>query len=368
MSIWRWAHLLPDTPATARITLGEGNTPLVRSLRIGPAAGLKNLFFKLESANPSGSYKDRFAAAGIAQMLATGRRRCLATSSGNTGAALAAFSAAAGLECIVVVIESAVTEKLIQMLVHGAQVHRVRGFGLDARTSQAVFDLLAERGQAGENQLLISAFCTSPVAMTGVQTISYELHEQAAESGTRVDHVFCPAGGGGLTLAVARGFFALRDAGASQSTPAVHCVQPIGNDTIAGPLRRGENAAHAVACTSQISGLQVPSVLDGNDVIAACRQSGGTGHVVADEEIWAAQKQLAREEGIFCEPAAAAGLAGALRAAREGDLPASDTVVCLITGAGWKDAESAKRMLPASSSSEMTDLAGLERLLGTAQC
>ena len=96
MSIWDYADWLEPIPAAARVTLGEGHTPLVRSRVLGPSVGLKNLLFKLDYCNPSGSYKDRFAAAAISHMVADGQERCVATSSGNTGSSLAAYCAAAG--------------------------------------------------------------------------------------------------------------------------------------------------------------------------------------------------------------------------------------------------------------------------------
>src|SRR5690349_14866005 len=122
MSIWRWAERFSRAPAACRITLGEGDTPLVRSRRIGPAAGATELFFKLEGSNPTGSYKDRFAAAAVADMLASGKRHCIATSSGNTGAALAAYCAAAGIGCDIAAVETAPLEKLKQMMAYGARV------------------------------------------------------------------------------------------------------------------------------------------------------------------------------------------------------------------------------------------------------
>jgi threonine synthase len=178
--------------------------------------------------------------------------------------------------------------------------------------------------------------------MSGVQSISYELAEQAADG---IAHVFCPAGGGGLTLAVARGFARLTERQLIARSPAIHCVQPSGNDTIAGPLRKGDVRSQAVQCTSNISGLQVPNVIDGDEVIAACRATGGTGHVVDDEQVWNAQRRLAREEGLFCEPAGATALAGALQAARSGEIAAKDAVVCLVTGSGFKDAASLDRLV-----------------------
>src|SRR5438093_9500409 len=329
MAIWCWADWLDPVPEAARISLGEGNSPLIRSRPIGPSAGLKNLFFKLETVNPSGSYKDRFAAAAVSHLRATGRRHCLATSSGNTGAALAAYCAAASVRCEIAIVETAPADKLRQMLAYGAELFRVRGFGLDPEITEKTFAMLQERGGRGDTMLVISAFRYCPVGMSGVQSISYELAEQLPE---RIDHVFCCAGGGGLTLAVIRGFGRLHESGQLQGgLPRVECVQPEGNATIAGPLRRGRDRAEAVNCTTAVSGLPVPNVIDGGEVIPACRATGGTGHLVDDDFVWQVQAQLAREEGIFCEPAAAVPLAGALQAQAEGRLVDDATVVCLVT-------------------------------------
>ena len=328
--VWRWAEWLPDLPVESRITRGEGATPLVRARHIGRDEGLE-LYFKLESGNPTGSYKDRFAALAISEMQSRGVERCLATSSGNTGAALAAYCTAAKITCEIAVVETAPLGKLQQMQALGADIYKVRGFGLDSDITTKVMQSLVTRDAAGEGSLQISAYRYSPIGMAGVQTISYEL----AEAGT-FDHVFVPAGGGGLTLAVARGFAVAAQHGA-QNTPRIECAQPEGNDTIASPLRDGMEKARAVVCTSKISGLQVASVIDGDEAIAACRASGGSGHTVSDDETWAAQRAMARDEGLWCEPAGAVALAAALRARREGRLEKGARVVCLVTGGGWKD-------------------------------
>ena len=122
------------------VSLGEGGTPLVRSVRIGPRNGLEALYFKLESCNPSGSYKDRFVAAQVCGMLAGGVRSCLATSSGNTGSSLAAYCARYGIRCTVIVNENAPVGKLAQMQAHGARVIRVPGFAASSEiTTQGLF-------------------------------------------------------------------------------------------------------------------------------------------------------------------------------------------------------------------------------------
>lgn len=367
--IWRWPDIASHVPDHNRITLGEGETPLVPSRRIGPSAGLDRLMFKLESVNPTGSYKDRFAAMAVSDMLAHSRKRCIGTSSGNTGAALAAYCAAAGILCEIVAVETASEAKLGQMLAYGAHVSRVRGFGTDPSMTRRTFDLLRELACRPDTALQISAYRCSPLGMIGVQSIAYELDDQlgrlatepfVADTGPTV-HVFCPAGGGGLTLAVARGFASLGSRARCAAPVRVDCVQPTGNDTIASALRQGSTAAHSVRCTTRIGGLQVADVLDGDAVIEACRASGGTGHIVDDEAVWEAQSRLATEEGIFCEPAGAAALAGALKAARDGEMGSGAQVVCLVTGTGFKDADRVASMI-AHRSAPFVDLEDLRQL------
>ena len=342
MSLWRWEEWLPEIPVDARVDLGAGDTPLIRSARIGPAVGLKNLFFKLENSNPTGSYKDRFAAVAISKMRQLGQSHCIASTSGNSGASLAAHCAAAGIECEICVIVTAPSDKLDQMRSYGADVYKVEGFGTDDQMTHSVFDYLTWLGEQPGGALQISAFAWSPVGMEGVKTISYELAE--AIDGP-IDHVFSPVSGGGLTLAVARGFEDLARCGKLLHPPRIECVQPAGNNTVAGPLREGLDRATPVEWTTQISGLQCASILDGHELIDAARKSSGTGHLVSDEEIWAAQSRLAREEGVFCEPAGAAALAGVLGALGQGYLDPEARVVCLVTGAGFKDPPSIARML-----------------------
>ena len=135
-------------------------------------------------------------------MRAQGKTRCIATSSGNTGAALAAYSAAAGIKCRIAIVETAPESKLRQMMAYGADIFRIRGFGLDPDRVERCFSALAADGGPCRFGLQISAYTFSPIGMTGVQTIAYELAEQQPE----LDHVFAPAGGGGLCVALARGF------------------------------------------------------------------------------------------------------------------------------------------------------------------
>ncbi len=300
---------------------------MVRSRHIGPSLGIPNLYFKLENLNPTGSYKDRFASVLISDMAAKGHKTCLATSSGNTGAALAAYSAAAGMKCIIVVVDGAPLPKLKQMQLYGAELFMIKDFGKSADLTEKVFSSLQTLSNEKGLPLPISAYKYCPVGMQGVESISYEI-AAALEGSTEV---FVPAGGGGLTLAVAKGML---DGKAGHK---VHCVQPEGNDTIATSLRNGIPAKAVPHATTLISGLQVANVLDGQEVIAACSRLGGTGYTVTDESTFKWHKELAMKEGIFSEPAGAVALAGLESAAGKGELNPGNNYVCLVTGSGFKD-------------------------------
>jgi len=303
--------------------------------------GLENLYFKLEMLNPSGSYKDRFAASAVSHLLEQKLGFCLATSSGNTGAALAAYCAAAGIKCYLAIVDGAPVGKVQQMRIYGAQTLMVKDFGLSPQVSTQVFsDLQDIAGQHG-SQVQISAFHYSPFGMAGVQTLAYEIAEQLPAA----SHIFSPAGGGGLTLAVALGFNVWAENQPGYHKPKVHCVQPAGNDTISSALRNGSQKAEAVSrSTTTISGLQVPNVIDGDEVIAACRASGGTGFSIADDLIYECHRNMAMNEGIFCEPAGAVALAGVMKAVENQEIRADDHIVCLVTGHGFKDPAAGERI------------------------
>lgn len=348
--------LLKSSSQPNRISLGEGNTPLVKSRNIGPALGLPNLFFKLENLNPTGSYKDRFAAALVSEMINNGHTQCIATSSGNTGAALAAYCAAAQIKCIIAVVDGAPLPKLKQMQLYGAELLMINGFGTSADVTRRVMDHLEKLTKELNVPLPISAYRYCPSGMAGVESISHEILDILVGS----TEIFVPAGGGGLTLAVARGV--LEKKGQSK----VHCIQPEGNDTIATSLRKGVPATSVGQSTTRISGLQVANVLDGNETIAACKVLGGTGQIVSDAVVLQWHKELAFREGIFCEPAGAVALAGVEKAILNGEINPDANIVCLITGSGFKDmatVESGFSLSPVTPANIGTSFIKLSELL-----
>jgi len=331
--IWKYVGHMPAVESNHRISLGEGGTPLLKSKSIGPTLGLSNLYFKLEQLNPTGSYKDRFAASFVSVMKEQGHKLCIATSSGNTGAALSAYCAAAQIRCVLAIVDGAPYAKIRQMQLYGAETIMVKGFGKDTAVTDEVFGQLRSLAAEFKVPLPVSAYAFCPEGMQGVQTIMCELMDELQPR-----HVFSPAGGGGLTLAMAYGAQIYARSMNYKIMPSIHCVQPEGNDTMASAIRSGASGGMAIpASTTEVSGLQVPGLLDADAVVRACLSSGGNGHVVQDEEVFHWQRLMAQREGIFCEPAGAVALAGLAGAVHRREVDPDDSIVCLVTGSGFKD-------------------------------
>jgi threonine synthase len=325
---------MPPLDESDLLDLGQGATPLIRSRWIGPHNGLKNLYFKMESLNPTGSYKDRFASLAVSLTNKRGAKTCIATSSGNTGAALSAFTSAVGMRCAIFVNERTPIGKLRQMAAYGAQVYQVARFGIDLAETASTMDALRKIARSDDLDLFISAYSECPIGMEGIKTIAYELHQQMPG----IDNVFAPVGGGGLFVAIARGYGDLAAEG--NATPRLHIVQPRLNDTAVTHLNAGEAEARAVKTTTAISGLAVPDVLDATTAIKHARQSGGCGILVEDEDALTMQRMMVEREGLLVEPAAAVSVAGAIKAAQSGTLGSESITVAIVTGHGFKDPSS----------------------------
>lgn len=342
-SLERYRAWLPHVDGSL-LTLGEGDTPVIRLERLGNRIGLPHLRAKLEGTNPTGSYKDRVAAMSLSLALAEGKRGWVATSSGNAGAALAAYGARAGLPGFLCVVDSIPREKLLPAQALGAAVIRVPGVGTggSAAAEQHMFAAVKDAADRFNLFLGITAHRFNPAGMRGADTIGHEL----AELNEPPDHVYVPTGGGGLATAVARG---LCDRAATTRTIV---AQPTGCAPIVDYLE-GERPEPLVdVCATLVSGLQLPSPPDGELAANGVRRTGGWGTKIADEAILHAQRSLAELEGVFVEPAAAAGLAAAIADRQTGRLSRHDRVVLLLTSTGMKDLSGieARMHTPASHS------------------
>ena len=341
--IERYAAYLPVTPATPRITLGEGSTPLVRSSRIGPAIGLDQLYFKYEGLNPSGSFKDRGMALATARAIEAGAQTLLCASTGNTSASASAYAARCALRAVVVVPAGGVAAgKLAQALAYGAKVVTVTG-SFD-RALALVRRLSDEPGVALVNSV-------NPYRIEGQKTAAFEVVEQLGRAPARL---FIPVGNAGNISAYWRGFCELASRSGA-SLPTLHGAQARG----AAPLVRGRPVLRPRTVASAI---RIGNPASWSAAIAARDESGGTIEAVGDDEIMAAHRRLAREEGLLVEPASAAAVALLLKRAKAGSLDGAEPVVCVLTGHGLKDPQALTRGLRVPRAVEPT-LVALRRVL-----
>ncbi len=333
MGVWRYRELLPSTVGQ-EVSLQEGGTPLLRVDLLGNAQAGISAFVKNEGQNPTGSFKDRGMTVGVTRARSLGRRRVICASTGNTAASLAAYASRAGMDCIVLVPSGGVARgKLAQAVFEGAQVVPVRGSFDDAMA------IVTEAAKRLDAYVLNSI---NPFRIEGQKTAAYELFEQL---GGRVpDWVVCPVGNGGNVAAYWKGFEELRAIGAADRLPRLVGVQAEGASPVADAILAGREAIVPVATPQTVaSAIRIGNPANWPKTIRAIRESDGLAVKVPDAAILDAQASLARKEGIFVEPAGAAGVAGALRLGQEGRFDPKDRVVCICTGHGLKDPESALR-------------------------
>ena len=292
----RYADRLPLSKDAAIVTLGEGSTPLLPAPRIGARLGTE-LFLKWEGANPTGSFKDRGMTVAVTQALADGARAVVCASTGNTAASAAAYAARAGLEAVILQPEGAVARgKLAQARAVGATVEGRPNFE----------EALAEAQELESRGTHVLVNSLNPLRLQGQKTAAFEIVE---DLGSAPDILALPYGGGGNLCAYALGF-GEEGAGMPRLVAGEAANRP---GTVASAIRISE-PAHA-------EGAQ-----------RAVEDSGGSVVAVDDAAILEAWELLAREEGLFCEPSSAAGLAALLA-----DPPRDARVVCVITGHGLKD-------------------------------
>jgi threonine synthase len=310
--IERYRERLPFALGDPVVSLGEGSTPLVLAPRVSERAGVE-VWLKLEGANPTGSFKDRGMTTAVSAAVREGATAVVCASTGNTAASAAAYAARAGLRCAVVVPEGQIaTGKLAQALVHDARV-----IALKANFDEALA-LVRELAHRHPISLVNSV---NDFRLEGQKTAAFEVVEVLAGE---LDAVCLPVGNAGNITAYWRGF---NEAG---RRPRMLGFQAEG----AAPLVRGAPIEHPKTIATAI---RIGNPARWEEAMDAMRSSGGTVAAVSDEQIVEAYRFLAGAEGIFCEPASAAGVAGLLAHGAQD----ARRVVCVLTGHGLKDPETA---------------------------
>jgi threonine synthase len=321
--IARYRGHLPVGPATPDIDLQEGSTPLVPSRNIGKALGLKNLYFKYEGLNPTGSFKDRGMVVAVAKALEAGSRVLMCASTGNTSASMAAYAARAGVRAIVVVPSGEIAlNKLSQALMYGAKVVALKG-NFDTAL-ETVRDLTSHYPVALMNSV-------NPNRLEGQKTAAFEIVDVLGDA---PDYLLLPVGNAGNITAYWKGFREYHAAGLSTRLPRMVGAQAEG----AAPIVNGHPVAQPKTVASAIR-IGNPASWEG--ATSARDESGGLIAAVTDIEILSAQIRLANSEGLFAEPASAAPLALLFRLVQEGKIEKDSITVVVLTGSGLKDPDAA---------------------------
>lgn len=325
--LWRYASLLRAGRTVPPVSLGEGGTPVVPLPRWGERIGLTRVWAKLEYMSPTGSFKDRGATVMVTRAKELGARRLVEDSSGNAGAAVAAYAARAGLPCTIYAPASAPDAKLVQITAAGAELVKVPG-PREAVAEAARSDTRDGAYYAGHN--------TNPYFVEGTRTFAFEVVE--AFDGDPPEHLIMPVGGGALYYGAWLGFQEWHTAGRIDRVPRMHIAQSSGCAPLVAGARQGAEDAVPIEPTPTVAGgVTIERPARGSLILAAMRESGGEGAAVDDAAILAEMHALARLEGLMCEPTSAVAFACLARLAHDGRIARDERVLVAVTGGGLKD-------------------------------
>lgn len=325
--IHRYREYLPVTGKTPVISLMEGDTPFIQAVGVSRdiLKGL-SLYFKFEGANPTGSFKDRGMAMAISKSLENGTKAVICASTGNTSAAAAAYAARAGIKCIVLIPEGKIAfGKLAQALAHGASVIQIEGN----------FDQALSMVKAIVKKYPVTLVNSiNPYRLEGQKTAAFEVCD---DMGDAPPYHAMPVGNAGNITAYWMGYKQYKEAGKIKSLPKMLGFQAAGAAPIVlgHPVEKPETVATAI---------RIGNPASWKGAVTARDESGGRIDAVTDDEILHAYRLIASQEGIFCEPASAASLAGVIKLYKEGYLKPGDRVVCTLTGHGLKDPDIAVKI------------------------
>jgi threonine synthase len=327
--VWRWRELLPVIDHDAIVTLGEGDTPMLRCDRLARAVGVRELWVKSDASNPTGSLKDRSITVSATKAVEFGYRVLSCDSTGNKASSVAAYAARAGLDSVVFCPDDTPVPKVTQALFFGARLIRVRGHYSQIN---AMYRQLIHSGQVN----WYDCGTDNPFRYEGKKTYAYEIAEHFGWQPP--DRVIHPANGGMSVAKAWKGFCELQALGWIDRIPKMTLVQAANCD----PIVRA-SAAGAVTVAPITKGPTVASALAGADpgllgarALEAVRESGGAAIGVEDIETIEAMRLLATE-GLFIEPSGAVAIAGLRRLVAAGRVDPGERVVCVVTGSGFKD-------------------------------
>ncbi len=319
-----YREFLPVTDRTPIVTLLEGNTPLIRCHRLAELINPRiELYVKYEGANPTGSFKDRGMTLAISKAKEEGSQAVICASTGNTSASASAYGARAGLRVYVLIPEGKIAlGKLAQAMMHRATVIQVKGNFDEALT--IVKQIAARYPVTVVNSI-------NPYRLDGQKTAAYEVCDHLGDGPTF--HVL-PVGNAGNITAYWRGYREYATAKRINRRPRMMGFQAAG----AAPIVLGRIVEKPQTIATAI---RIGNPASWQPAVEAAKESGGEIDLVSDDEIMEAYRLVAQVEGVFCEPASAASVAGLMKMNKKGQLSPGDSVVCTLTGHGLKDVEAA---------------------------
>jgi threonine synthase len=337
---WKYKELLPIFDESFIVTLGEGDTPLQKAEKLGSSLGSRLLLLKNETRNPTWSFKDRIFSVMVSKALEYKYKSIALASTGNAAAAASAYAARAGIECHIFVPEATSTAKITQMLIHQAEVVKVKGGLLEAGS------LSSEACKQFNWFHVTTGKSMQPYSTEGSKTIAYEIAEQLNYEVP--DNVIVPVGGGDTFGGIWKGFKDLKEIGLTSKLPRMILAEAEGAPLIAKAFHEKKQYFQVVPIEPKTiaAGIRV-GIITGPWALNALNESKGEAETVTDEEIIQAEKLMATKEALFAEPASAAPVAVLKKLLDSGRISRDESNVCVVTGAGLKDIDPLEKYLKA---------------------
>ncbi len=352
-SHWRYLEILPIESRPAALHPRVGWTPLYDLQKLAKSIGVGRLWIKDDGLNPSASFKDRASSVGVAHAMEHGRKVITAASTGNAASSLSLFAACAGIRAVIFVPETAPEAKVAQLLMFGAEVLAVRG------TYDQAFDLCLDTALSQNWYCRNTA--VNPYLGEGKKTAALEICEQLGWDVPEA--VFVSVGDGCIIGSLWKGFCDAYQLGWISRKPRIYGVQAEGSAPLVHAFERGDTIATPEPAETVADSICVGKPRDHIKALRAVRESGGSMLCVKDEQILQAMRTLARQGGVFAEPAGATGFAGLVKAVSAGLVGDDERVVCLVTGNGLKDVTTAISAVDSRPIGMNADMASVEKWL-----
>ncbi|MCJ7762432.1 threonine synthase [Candidatus Bathyarchaeota archaeon] len=358
LSVWRYKDFMPIDDISKIVSLNEGGTGLHSCHKLGNQLGLLQFYVKNEGENPTGSFQDRGMTVGVAKAVELGAKSVICASTGNTSASLAAYAAKAGMRCTVLIPAGKIAYgKLAQAMIYGAKVLQVSG-----NFDQAL-DIVLKLAEKHRSIYLLNSI--NPFRVEGQKSLGFEVCDQLDQEPP--DRIIVPVGNAGNISAIWKGFSEFHRLGFIRKLPKMTGIQAAGSAPIVQAIKNNSEKIVPVENPETLAtAIRIGAPVSWKKAVNAIRNSDGTAETVTDQEILAAQKLLARVEGIFVEPASASSIAGLIKLVANGVIDRDERVVCVTTGHGLKDPDTAVQMSekPVEVDAEMSsieDALGLKR-------